>query len=137
MRSVGRGVVCLFLIAGTASTIASSQSSPLTIVSAVPTGEIGRLQDANEIRVIFSEPMVALGRIPANPAPPWIQIAPAMKGAYRWSGTTILIFTPDPASPLPERDDVHGHGRRERGRGVGADTRHRRTGSRSRRRPFG
>ena len=101
MRSVGRGVVCLFLIAGTASTIASSQSSPLTIVSALPTGEIGRLQDANEIRVIFSDPMVALGRIPANPAPPWIQIAPAMKGAYRWSGTTILIFTPDPASPLP------------------------------------
>ena len=101
MRSVGRGVVLLFVIAGAASAIASSQSAPLTVVNAGPIGEVGRLEDANEIRVIFSEPMVALGRIPSNPVPAWIQIAPAMKGAYRWSGTTILIFTPDPASPLP------------------------------------
>ena len=101
MRSVARGVALLCVIAGTTSAIASSQSAPLTIVNAGPIGEIGRLQDANEIRVIFSEPMVPLGRIPSNPTPPWIQIAPAIKGAYRWSGTTILIFTPDPASPLP------------------------------------
>ena len=45
--------------------------------------------------------MVALGRVPANPSPPWIRIQPAIKGAFRWSGTTILIFTPDPAAPLP------------------------------------
>ena len=101
MRSVIRGVVLLVVCAGSASAVASSQSPPLTIVSAGPTGEIARLQDANEIRVIFSEPMVPLGRVPSNPTPAWIQIAPAIKGAYRWSGTTILIFTPDPSSPLP------------------------------------
>src|SRR5262245_27118556 len=101
MRSVVRGVVVCFVVAGAASTIASSQSAPLTIVSTGPTGEVPRLQDANEIRVIFSEPMVPLGRIPSNPSPAWIRISPAIKGAYRWSGTTILIFTPDPASPLP------------------------------------
>ena len=78
-----------------------SQSAELRVVTAGPTGEIRQLQDANEIRVIFSEPMVALGRVPANPSPPWIRIQPAMKGAFRWSGTTILIFTPDPAAPLP------------------------------------
>jgi uncharacterized protein YfaS (alpha-2-macroglobulin family) len=78
-----------------------SQSASLGIISAGPTGEIAQLKDANEIRVIFSEPMVALGRIPVNPTPPWIHIAPAIPGTYRWSGTTILIFTPDPASPLP------------------------------------
>jgi uncharacterized protein YfaS (alpha-2-macroglobulin family) len=78
-----------------------SQTAELTVVAAGPTGEIRQLQDANEIRLIFSEPMVALGRVPANPSPPWIRIQPAMKGAFRWSGTTILIFTPDPAAPLP------------------------------------
>jgi hypothetical protein len=30
-----------------------------------------------------------------------MHIAPALKGDYRWSGTTTLIFTPDPATPVP------------------------------------
>ncbi|MEO8482015.1 MAG: MG2 domain-containing protein [Acidobacteriota bacterium] len=80
---------------------ASTQSAQLRVVTAGPTGEIGQLAEANEIRVIFSEPMVALGRIPANPTPDWIHIQPAIRGTYRWSGTTILIFTPDPSPPLP------------------------------------
>src|SRR5262245_12215988 len=84
-----------------ASSLLFSQTAPLSVVSAGPTGEIAQLQDANEVRVIFSEAMVALGRIPSNPTPPWIRITPAIKGTYRWSGTTILIFTPDPATPLP------------------------------------
>ena len=37
---------------------------PLTIVSSGPTGEIAALPEANEIRIVFSEPMVTLGRIP-------------------------------------------------------------------------
>jgi uncharacterized protein YfaS (alpha-2-macroglobulin family) len=32
---------------------------------------------------------------------PWFHITPAVKGAFRWSGTTTLIFTPDPKTPLP------------------------------------
>ncbi len=79
----------------------ATQSADLRVISAGPTGEINQLQDANEIRVIFSEPMVALGRMPSNPTPPWIRISPAIAGTFRWSGTTILIFTPDPATPLP------------------------------------
>ena len=78
-----------------------SQQAQLTILNSGPTGEINQLQDANEIRVIFSEPMVPLGRVPSNPTPPWIRITPAIPGAFRWSGTTILIFSPDPARPLP------------------------------------
>src|SRR5262245_40502552 len=101
MRPAGHRVFFCLLVAAVATLQASSQSTPLTIVSSGPTGEVARLQDANEIRVIFSEPMVPLGRIPSNPTPEWIHISPAIKGAYRWSGTTILIFTPDPASPLP------------------------------------
>ena len=78
-----------------------TQAVDLRIVQAGPSGEVAQISDANEIRVIFSEPMVALGRIPSNPTPPWIHITPAVPGSFRWSGTTILVFAPDPATPLP------------------------------------
>ncbi len=74
---------------------------PLTIVSAGPTDEIASLAEANEIRIVFSEPMVTLGRIPAVVRAPFVHIVPAMAGTFRWSGTTILIFTPDRTKPLP------------------------------------
>ncbi len=80
---------------------ATSQSAPFRVLTAGPHGELRQLTDANEIRVVFSEPMVPLGRIPSNPMPEWIRITPAIPGVFRWSGTTILIFTPDPARPLP------------------------------------
>ena len=73
----------------------------LAVVSAGPTGEVASLAEANEIRIVFSEPMVALGRIPAVVRPPYVTISPAIPGAFRWSGTTILIFTPDAKTPLP------------------------------------
>ena len=44
--------------------------------------------------------MVALGRIPARVQPAFFKIEPAVPGAFRWSGTTILIFTPDAKRPL-------------------------------------
>ena len=91
--------LCLFA-SGFAFT-AEAQSPALTIVNTGPQGEIARLEEANEIRIVFSEPMVALGRIPANPSVPFVRIAPAIAGAFRWSGTTVLIFTPDPGTPLP------------------------------------
>jgi uncharacterized protein YfaS (alpha-2-macroglobulin family) len=96
-QSVLFGLLLLFA----AGALHALTPAALTVVSAGPTGELRQLQDANEIRVIFSEPMVPLGRIPSNPTPPWIQITPAIPGTWRWSGTTILIFTPDPAKPLP------------------------------------
>jgi alpha-2-macroglobulin len=73
----------------------------LTIVSTGPTGEVASLAEANEIRIVFSEPMVALGRIPNVVRVPYVRITPAVAGTFRWSGTTILIFTPDPQQPLP------------------------------------
>ena len=83
------------------SLITSAQNTALTVLDAGPKGQIGQLTDANEVRLIFSEPMVALGRVPSNPQIPWVTITPAIPGAFRWSGTTILIFSPDPAAPLP------------------------------------
>ena len=98
MRRVPQVVAVLISLA---SVVLLAQSAPFAVLSAGPTGEIRQLQEANEIRIVFSEPMVALGRIPSNPTPAWVRIAPAIKGLWRWSGTTILIFTPDPTAPLP------------------------------------
>jgi len=73
----------------------------LTIIKAGPVGEIANVAEANEIRVVFSEPMVVVGKIPKDVTPSWFHVSPAIKGGFRWSGTTTLIFTPDPATPLP------------------------------------
>jgi alpha-2-macroglobulin len=73
----------------------------LTIVNTGPHGETATLAETNEIRVVFSEPMVALGRIPPVVTAPFFTISPAVKGTFRWSGTTILIFTPDHVDRLP------------------------------------
>src|SRR6187397_599993 len=66
---------------------AALAQAPPSVVSGGPIGEIEALDQANEIRIAFSEPMVALGRI-----------QPALAGRWRWSGTTTLIFTPDPGA---------------------------------------
>jgi hypothetical protein len=78
-----------------------AQAPALTVLRAGPTGEIAALSEANEIRIVFSEPMVTLGRIPSPVVAPFVRMEPAVNGTFRWSGTTILIFTPDPTTPLP------------------------------------
>ena len=95
--------VCLlaFLPVPVAAQTAAGGSRNLSVVSAGPTGEVASLAEANEIRIVFSEPIVALGRIPSAVRPAFVTIAPAIPGAFRWSGTTILIFTPDAKTPLP------------------------------------
>ena len=80
----------------------SLRASPaLTVVSTGPQGEVATLAAANEVRVVFSEPMVTLGRIPDPVRAAFFHIRPSVPGTFRWSGTTILIFTPDPKRPLP------------------------------------
>ena len=95
--------VCLlaFRSAPLAAQTAAGGGKNLAVVSAGPTGEVASLAEANEIRIVFSEPMVSLGRIPAVVQAPYVRIAPAIPGAFRWSGTTILIFTPAVKPPLP------------------------------------
>ena len=96
------GVVCTFVLAAVLFiTPAAAQPPALTIVNTGPEGPIDRLEQANEIRIVFSEPMVTLGRIPNPVTAPFVRITPAIAGTFRWSGTTILIFTPDPKRPLP------------------------------------
>ncbi|MGB2715309.1 MAG: alpha-2-macroglobulin family protein [Vicinamibacterales bacterium] len=91
----------LAFVALPASAQRSSPAAALTVVSAAPEGEVASREEANEIRVVFSEPMVTLGRIPSRVTAPFFRVTPAITGTFRWSGTTILIFTPDSKEPLP------------------------------------
>src|SRR6266540_1398351 len=94
-------LAALVLIAATLNA-----ADKLTIVKAGPIGEVANLAEANEVRVVFSEPMVVVGKIPKDLAVPWFHIAPAVKGTFRWSGTTTLIFTPEPKLPFATKFDV-------------------------------
>ncbi|HEY7284109.1 MAG TPA: MG2 domain-containing protein, partial [Vicinamibacterales bacterium] len=101
--------LCLLLIVCAARPQAAPQSEtrpPLRVVSAGPTDEVAAIEEANEVRVVFSEPMVSLGRIPAKLQPAFFHISPAVAGTFRWSGTTILIFTPSQRFPLGTTYDV-------------------------------
>ena len=79
----------------------ASQEPRLAVTSAGPRGQLAQLADAADIRIVFSEPMVALGAAPAGRAPAWIHITPAIPGGFYWSGTKTLIFSPDASRPLP------------------------------------
>jgi alpha-2-macroglobulin len=81
--------------------VAARAAQNLTILQAGPVGEVAQLAEANEIRVVFSEPMVVVGKIPKDVTPPWFHVTPAIKGTFRWSGTTTLIFARDLQTPLP------------------------------------
>ena len=45
--------------------------------------------------------MLPVGRTSERVVAPFFRVTPAIPGAFRWSGTTILIFTPDAKRPLP------------------------------------
>src|SRR3954471_2746360 len=79
----------------------SEAQTRVTVVSGRPAGETSDLGESREVTVVFSEPMVALGRIPNPVTAPFFKIQPALPGTFRWSGTSILIFTPDPKVALP------------------------------------
>jgi hypothetical protein len=96
MRTWGRVVG---VVLGGVLLPAAVQAADLRVRAAAPTGEISILAQANEIRVVFAEPMVALGKIPEPVTAPFFRVSPARKGAFRWAGTDTLVFTPE--GPLP------------------------------------
>jgi len=74
---------------------------PLTVVQSGPSQEVRTLEEVNEVRVLFSEPMVMMGRIPDPVTAPFFTISPPIAGGFRWSGTRLLIFTPAHTEALP------------------------------------
>ena len=104
MMKIAFRIAAVMLWSGLA-TLASG-AAPLEVSSAGPNGEVEQIEEANEIRVVFSEPMVVLGRIPDPVRAPFFRISPSVEGSFRWSGTTTLIFTPENRLPFSTRYDV-------------------------------
>ena len=84
-----------------ASVDRAAGQTALSVAAAQPTGELASLQQAAEIRIRFSEPMIAIGRMPEEVTAAFFSISPAVQGTFRWAGPAILVFTPDPKHPLP------------------------------------
>jgi uncharacterized protein YfaS (alpha-2-macroglobulin family) len=100
-------VRCLLLtlavgLASACPAAAQTSAAPgvVRVSSAGPNGEIATIEQANEIRVVFSEPMVTVARLQAELRPAYFHIAPNVSGSFRWAGTTILIFTPTRRLPF-------------------------------------
>ena len=100
MTSRLRPLPILVVLLLTAATVAS-QEAPLTVIRADPSGELTTLADAGQIRIVFSEPMLAIGAVPDGRAPVWLRMTPAAPGTFYWAGTKTLVFSPDPARRLP------------------------------------
>ncbi len=105
-RPLRRVFSVVFLLSILLPASAVAQRAPLRVVSAGPTGEVASVEAANEIRIVFSEPMAALGQVPVPVRPAYFRITPAVAGTFRWSGATILIFTPARRLPRATKYDV-------------------------------
>ena len=70
----------------------------LTVISAIPKGEIEAASEAEEILVSFSDAMVALGEDSARPDFPLL-LKPDVPGRVTWLGTKTLSFHPDTTLP--------------------------------------
>ena len=84
-----------------ALSVSASDDQGFRVLKAAPEGELDGRAQAAEIRVVFSAPVVALGRIVENPVIPYVRIEPKIEGSFRWSGTDTLIFTPKDLDALP------------------------------------
>ena len=93
--------LCLCLAFSGLALAADAPPAGLSVAKAGPTGEVSSLASANEVRVVFSDAMVALGRIPEVVQAPYFKIVPPVPGRFRWSGTKLLIFTPAKGTTLP------------------------------------
>ena len=95
------GLLILGVLAAFSLPLTPAVPGALQVVTAGPAGETAKLEECREIRVQFSEPMVELGRIPDPVRAPFFSVTPPLKGTFRWAGTRLLVFTPDPAQKLP------------------------------------
>ncbi|MFH0922163.1 MAG: Ig-like domain-containing protein, partial [Fibrobacterota bacterium] len=70
-------------------------AQPVNILQAIPNNNLQTLYQANEIQVVFSEPMIPLMQLPQGEGTGPLIIEPSIKGKYRWKGTDFLMFIPD------------------------------------------
>src|SRR5688572_32738372 len=78
-----RRAAVLAVVLAACALATEAQTPPSLIVQrAGPNAEIDSLDQAKEIRIVFSEPMVALGRIPQPVEVPFVRIEPAMRARF-------------------------------------------------------
>lgn len=72
---------------------ASREKTPFSVISCTPQGELPDEVHFPSIQMQFSEPVVALEKLgePSNQNDAFT-ITPAMKGTFRWYGTSLLSF---------------------------------------------
>src|SRR5262245_43954358 len=90
-RHVRPAVVALWTVAALPIASTVHAQTALEVTNAQPTGEIASLEQAAEIRVRFSEPMIPIGRLPDEVTAPFFSITPAAPGTFRWAGPTLLV----------------------------------------------
>jgi uncharacterized protein YfaS (alpha-2-macroglobulin family) len=86
MKRVVLGVLLLL-------SLRADAAQTLRVASAGPVGEVATIEEANEVRVVFSEPMIVIGKA-TQAVPSFFHIDPPARGTFRWSGTNTLIFAP-------------------------------------------
>lgn len=72
---------------------------PLSVLSVTPTGHLSAVSQGAMVTVTFSEPVVPLSSVGQDTERPVFSIAPAVKGKFRWMGTSTAAFIAD--APLP------------------------------------
>ena len=72
----------------------AQQKDPLRILSTFPKGQLEGTNQARAIIVTFSKPVVPLQQLPEGDGTGPMVITPAVKGKFRWLGTSTLSFTP-------------------------------------------
>lgn len=86
---------------------ATSAAEPLlSVTQAGPEGECSTIEQANEVRIQFSEPMVALGAAAGAADIRFVKFTPDIEGEFHWSGTRLLIFKPAVLLPYATRYTV-------------------------------
>ena len=85
-------VVTLLTMLAAAVVGVTGQAGPLRIVNAGPRGELARLEEAGQIRIVFSEPMVAIGTV--------------RRGTRRRGFTSRLLRQAPSTGPAPPRADA-------------------------------
>ncbi|MBI5470866.1 MAG: Ig-like domain-containing protein, partial [Ignavibacteriae bacterium] len=81
----------------------AQQKDPLRVLGMFPKGQLEGANQGRTIIVTFSKPVVPLQQLPEGDGSGPLVIAPAVKGKFRWLGTSTLSFTPsDTLEPATE-----------------------------------
>ena len=76
--------------------VSADEATTPSVISALPYGNVVSEDDGKAITVVFSTPMVPLSpSTDKADCASWFTISPAIKGEYRWIGTSTVTFIPE------------------------------------------